>query len=366
MLGAAALSLEMLGTIKPQTVNAATHSFYWWEKPRTVRITKNHKIYEIQAAFPRSDSYKIGSKTLKKGTLVKINHGVSWLWIVSGHGLANNYSKGNGRFWVANGSKGWYSLNLHPKAIVKTASKKSAKTKTAGTYTSRGSIHQYADSNVHIRLNTNQFHYVGAFKQLVVPMTVRSYMAKTTPIAAIVSKYMEISDQHGNLVSFTGARGSIKQGHSKFVELTLDVANAKTLFFAFPKSNQFFTYDLPAQTNSSNSNTNKTNQSAIDNYNNERNAARNWILQGGGANSTTSTNSSTQFQWPAGVTGYMAKAQYLFSLSGEQRRAADLALMKELGDIGPNGKPLVGIPEFEAHLREMYNNVNSFTNYLGK
>lgn len=86
--GALAFSLGMLGTAKPQTINAATHSFYWWEKPRTVRITKNHKIYELQGVIPRYKNYEIGSRTLKKGTIVKIHHAASYLWIVSGHGLA--------------------------------------------------------------------------------------------------------------------------------------------------------------------------------------------------------------------------------------------------------------------------------------
>lgn len=115
-IGLVALSVGLVNVPvalnKPQPVSAAIHhSYTWWsKKPRKVRVTKDHRIYEIQAVFPRYKSREINSRILKKGSIVKINHGWSYLWIVSGHGLENNYSKKNGRFWVTKGMKGWYSL----------------------------------------------------------------------------------------------------------------------------------------------------------------------------------------------------------------------------------------------------------------
>lgn len=95
---------------------APAHSYSWWTlRPRKVRVTKRHRIYEIQAVIPRYKSYEIRSKVLKKDSIVRINHGWSYLWIVKGKGLKSNYSKGDGRFWTTNGSKGWYSLKLRSK-----------------------------------------------------------------------------------------------------------------------------------------------------------------------------------------------------------------------------------------------------------
>lgn len=112
-ISAAILSIELVSAPvvlnKPQLVNADVHHGYiWWsKKPRKVRVTRDHKIYEIQAVLPRYKSYEIRSKILKKGSTIKIVHGWSYLWLVYGHGLAHNYNK---RFWVANGMHGWYRL----------------------------------------------------------------------------------------------------------------------------------------------------------------------------------------------------------------------------------------------------------------
>ena len=118
------VSASLLGATVPALFNSHTqtieaskikHDYFWWEKPRTVRVTKKHKIYEIQGVIPRYKSYVVKTKTLKKGQIVKIHHAASFLWIVQGKGLANGYASGNdySRFWVANGMKGWYSLNLN-------------------------------------------------------------------------------------------------------------------------------------------------------------------------------------------------------------------------------------------------------------
>lgn len=83
------------------------------------------------------------------------------------------------------------------------------------------------------------------------------------------------------------------------------------------------------------------------------------------SNNTTSssnqTSSSSQFTgFPAGA-GLMEKAKILFSLSGDARKQADLALMKELGEVDPQGHPEVPISSFESHLKEIYDSAQSLS-----
>lgn len=345
---------------KPNIVEAATtHSYIWWSrKPRTVRVTKSHKIYEIQTVFPRSNSYKIRTKTLKRGSIVKINHGWSYPWIVSGHGLVNNYNRGNGRFWVTGGSKGWYSLNLHPQSRSIKAGKSSNKsTKSTPTYKDLGAYKVYQDRNSKVELNSRLVLYDSLSKNLQLTFFARNRSNKPETADQIVNDHVELFQNNVVLDLEPFKIGpKIKRNQTKEVNMKAAIDPIQPVEIKFENNGHVYgSYEWqPSHKNSSNNSTSTNNSTSNPANNNAQ----------GSASNSQSSSATTSFQWPAGTNGYMAKAQYLFSLSGEQRHAADLELMKEMGELDSNGHPLVSISEFESHLREIYNATNSMNNWV--
>lgn len=81
------------------------HSYFWWLRPRTVRVIKRVRIYEMNGRVPTYRRRPFRSKVLHKGRIVKINHGWSYVWIVQGRGLVRpgHYA------WVCNRSH-WFKL----------------------------------------------------------------------------------------------------------------------------------------------------------------------------------------------------------------------------------------------------------------
>lgn len=377
---------------------ATTHSYYWWEKPRKVRITKNHKIYEIQGVIPRAKSYEIRSKTLKRGSIVKIHHAASFLWIVQGKGLVNNYSKWTGRFWVANGSKGWYSLNLKPKrkTIVSTSLKKNR------NYQQSGSAYKYSDKNISLQITLNQFDYNNQHHELTAPMVLHNYSTKRIYLPSLFPKYLRIQ-QDGKDVRYNISNDYIKPKRTLDLALILELPSENPVTFSFKQNNRSFTYRIPSSSKSNSNSSNTVNKNAnstnsipgfntnasiidqihqalsltgTDKTNAELQIAKELNIDTSSmtqdnlestlrdyAQSHSTTTTTSAFQWPAGTNGYMAKAAYIFSLSGEQRRAADLELMKEMG-MTENGQPEVSISRFENQLRKIYDDAQAANNWI--
>lgn len=232
------ISLSLLGgitTALTQPVQAAKHDYIWWSKPRTVKVTRNHKVYEIQGTIPRCDNYLIRTKTLKRGQIVKIHHTAEQLWVVQKKGWANGYSRGNGRFWVANGMKGWYSLNTHSKKTKKMAKKKGTSSKPSFSTDNR-SVYNYSDNTVTLRTNTTQYRFDNNKRVLTAPFTVHGKFPKKVSVQKLLQQHLDI-EQGGNIISYK-ASGTIKGG-TRTVNLKLNIkSESKPITIAFNSGNK--------------------------------------------------------------------------------------------------------------------------------
>lgn len=93
------LSIICFMGFSPNKVSA--HSWYWFaKKPRTVVLMYPKKIYELQGQIPAYKDKVIRTRTLPEGTVIKIQHGWHYDWMVSGHGLSTSPNNWSGRFWI--------------------------------------------------------------------------------------------------------------------------------------------------------------------------------------------------------------------------------------------------------------------------
>lgn len=338
-----------IGFTSANKVQASTHSFYWWEKPRTVRVTKNHKIYELQGTIPRSQNYLIRTKTLKPGQIVKIHHVAEQTWIIQGKGLANGYYKSRGRFWAANGMKGWYSLNLHPKFQTNKSKKKATKNNSNSLTGRNAHFLKFSDSyvyndnkyNLDMKPDDTNYHPATSGNSARVTLTFdfRNKTHQPVNVADAINARVKVM-QDGtcfNLKTASGAPTVLAHGNrmipiKMYIEGNLNGQDPLTLVFQEDNSRK---EDGVVSVNLNNAESNTYSAS----------------------NQTSSSSTSSQFTgFPVGA-GYMEKAKIIFSLSGDARKQADLQLMKDLGEVDAQGRPEVPIASFEAHLREMYDSV---------
>lgn len=360
-----------IGFTSANKVQAATHSFYWWEKPRTVRVTKNHKIYEIQGTIPRSQNYLIRTKTLKRGQIVKIHHVAEQTWIVQGKGLVNGYYKSRGRFWAANGMKGWYSLNLHPKSQISKSQVKTTKTNSNSLTGKNAKFLKFSGSyvyndtkyNLDMKPEDTNYHPATSSNSARVTMTFdfRNKTHQPVNVADAINTRVKVMQDgtYFTLKTASGAPTILAHGNrmtpiKMYIEGNLNGQDPLTLVFQEDSSRK---EDGVASVNLNNAEptikqTNNAPKNSASSSNNQSSSNTT-----SSSNQTNSSSTSSQFTgFPAGA-GYLEKAKIIFSLSGDARKQADLQLMKDLGEVDSQGRPEVPIASFEAHLREMYDSV---------
>lgn len=62
----------------------------YWVNYHKAYVKKNVTAYHIHLVYPEYKSRSIGHRTIKKGTKIYTHYnGLSWAWIVKGHGMKN-------------------------------------------------------------------------------------------------------------------------------------------------------------------------------------------------------------------------------------------------------------------------------------
>lgn len=340
-------------------VQAASHDYIWWSKPRTVKVTRNHKVYEIQGTIPRCDNYLIRSKTLKRGQIIKIHHTAEQLWIIQKKGWANGYGKENGRFWVANGMKGWYSLNTHSKKKAVNKRKSNSKSKPVFSTDNR-SVYNYSDNVVALRTNTHQYQLDNDNSILIVPFTVHGKSSKKTSVQKLLQQRLDI-EQDGNIVDYK-ASGTIKGG-TKAVVLRLHLqSTARPVTIAFKSGNKeigIIEYPLSAakQTTSVTTTSRKTTKG-------------NTIASSG--NNSGFTDLSTLNDPIPGFNPHAALAAQIsqaLSLTGEAKNKAELYIANELEMLdktpdGRYGKLSISRSQLESSMTQFASNMQRASDWI--
>lgn len=127
-IGVATIALGMGVTIAPKTVSA--HSFFYWEHPHWVTVTKKSTIVKIHKTYPLYKSYAVKRYTVKPGHHLKIHHVASYDWQVesgmfnSGSHYTYAVSRGAGTGWFKQGIH-----TIHTKKAKKSKPKKTSKPK---------------------------------------------------------------------------------------------------------------------------------------------------------------------------------------------------------------------------------------------
>ena len=90
-------------------VTASAHSFYYWERPHWVTVTRPVKIVKIKRVYPLAYSYEVKSTWVYRGHHLKVHHAVSFNWMVeSGKFNSNSYYT-----YAVAANKGWFKAGIH-------------------------------------------------------------------------------------------------------------------------------------------------------------------------------------------------------------------------------------------------------------
>jgi hypothetical protein len=108
VLGATAviLGFGLMGS----TTASAHRSFFYWERPHWVTVTKTSTIYKIKEVYPLYKSYVVGKYRVYPGHHLKIHHVASYDWQVeSGVFNSNSYYI----YAVGRSSYSWFRPGIH-------------------------------------------------------------------------------------------------------------------------------------------------------------------------------------------------------------------------------------------------------------
>lgn len=107
ILGIAALALGV--SVSASSVSA-NHSFFYWEHPHWVTVTRASTIYKIHRTYPLSNSYVVKKYRVHRGHHLLVHHAASYTWMVeSGHFNSNSYYT----YAVKRSGYSWFKQGIH-------------------------------------------------------------------------------------------------------------------------------------------------------------------------------------------------------------------------------------------------------------
>ena len=126
-------SVGTVATQQTQPVQATTwyvHHYPYFVTHK-VRLTKNVTFQKIYLANKTYEDRVVGTKYLKKGSIIKVRKGgATFPWFVSGHGMTNTKYHG----WTVLHQKNWFTTNLKAKPARKKIKATNSSDPTYETY----------------------------------------------------------------------------------------------------------------------------------------------------------------------------------------------------------------------------------------
>ncbi len=321
-----------------------------------VKITKKTAYYKVIMGHDEAHNKYKKMGYLKPGQIVYVRgRGVVWGWTI---GKKYNYCSFRNSYDYS-----WFTTNLKTKKRAKT---RSTKSNNKATFTHKNGTYTYNDKYCTISFNGDaQYHNAKPGNPANVTLNLRFKNKTKNTVAAekYIQQRIKVSQSADYLNFKVNHKRDIKHlgwvdmvGHNKYETVPMiitDDINPEdnfVLIFSAPHASKesgvaIFSplADEKDQHTTSPANTVKVNPNATV--------------------PTVSSNTIPEFTFPASANSMVAKANIIFSLQGNERKAADLALMKEMGMV-TNGRPDVSFERFETQLRSITNGFNQAANWI--